>query len=100
MRSCQIALQKILDKLDVIDAKVSQLPPIQVTCSDKLASTVIALRRLGGSATASQVSMLTGRVRARESAHLTELCHLGLAAKKRVGRKVVYTLTSSGACLF
>lgn len=95
-----LAFEKILQRLDVIEAKVSSLPTVQVTCNQKLALSLTALFRLGGKATASQVASLTGRARAVESHYLSFLTVLGVVARKRHGRFVVYSLTPSGWSLF
>lgn len=100
IQSVMLAFEKILRRLDVLEAKLSKLPVVQLTCNDKLALTLWALKRLGGEATASQVSGYTGRARAVESHYLTLLCGFGVAAKRRVGRLVVYSLTESGHGLF
>jgi hypothetical protein len=73
---------RVLHKLDVIDTKVSATPRLQMVFSSKLSPTVNALRASGGSASAKQVSELTGRSCARESAVLNELLRLGLATKR------------------
>lgn len=92
----QKILEKMLDRLVTIEAKVSALPTVQITCDNKLVRTLYALRRLQGSATAGMISSLTGRQRAVESHHLTTLCHMNVVTKKRVGRHVVYSLTAAG----
>ncbi len=57
---------------------------------DHLRRTAIALAKLGGEATAEEVSKETGRARAVESAYLNQLVAMGYIAKKRKGRKVYF----------
>ncbi len=57
---------------------------------DHLRRTAIALAKLGGEATAEEVSRETGRARAVESAYLNQLVAMGYIAKKRKGRKVYF----------
>ncbi len=57
---------------------------------DHLRRTAIALAKLGGEATAEDVSRETGRARAVESAYLNQLVAMGYIAKKRKGRKVYF----------
>jgi hypothetical protein len=92
---------RVLQKLDVIDTKVSGMPRVQMVFSPKLSPTVNALRALGGSASAAQVSGVTMRSRARESAVLNELVRMGLAMKgTEKGRKYhpvrIFTLKEVG----
>lgn len=51
-----------------------------------------ALVKFGGSATATQVSSLTNRARAVESARLNELYRMGIVHKVRKGKVVFFTL--------
>jgi hypothetical protein len=96
----QRSLQKILEKLEIIDGKVSKLPHVQVKASNHLATTLIALKGLGKPATASQVSAITQKARAVESSYLNQLCSMGLVQKTRMGRKVLFSLSKEGLMLF
>lgn len=88
----KLALEKILQKLDVIDVKVSQLPEVQVSVSNKHLATLITLKKLDNCATATQVSRVTGRQRAVESTHLNQLSRMGLVTKERRGHRIFYKL--------
>ncbi len=57
---------------------------------DHLRRTVLSLAKLGGEATAEEVSRVTGRARAVESAYLNQLVAMGYLGKKRKGRKVYF----------
>lgn len=57
---------------------------------DHLRRTVLSLAKLGGEATAEEVSRETGRARAVESAYLNQLVAMGYLGKKRRGRKVYF----------
>jgi hypothetical protein len=84
-----LALEKILKKLEVIDAKVNGLPQVQVQVSNRFLPTFMALTNLG-SGTASQLSQVTGRTRAFESKNLNEMHSMGLLDKKRNGKSQVF----------
>ncbi len=58
---------------------------------DHLRKTAIALDRLG-EGTADDVAEITGRERAVESGYLNQLVRMGYIKKKRVGKKVVFTV--------
>jgi hypothetical protein len=77
-------LEKVLQKLDVIITVVSGTPTVQMLFSPALSPTVNALKALGGSGSALQVSQVTGRARAVESNYLNELYRTGLAQKSSV----------------
>ena len=91
MRDYEIraALAKLFRKLEVIEAKVSSMPQVQVQVSSRFLPTVNALQTLG-SATATQISQVTGRCRAFESKNLNELFALGLVKKTVQGRMKVF----------
>ncbi|MEM2107853.1 MAG: hypothetical protein QXL10_01015 [Candidatus Bathyarchaeia archaeon] len=89
--------ERVLRKLDVIDAKVSALPQVQVFLHVRTLATVMALIRLGGSASASEVAAVTGRHRATESAVLNELVRCGVAVKEKRGRAKVFRLVEEFA---
>ena len=84
-----LALEKILRKLEAIDAKVNGLPQVQVQVSNRFLPTFTALTKLG-SGTASQLSLVTGRTRAFESKNLNEMRSMGLLDKKRNGKSQVF----------
>ena len=84
------ALNKILERLHIIDAKVSAMPQVQVQVSSRHLRTVNALIKLGKSATASEVAAVTGCSRAHESKILNELFGRGLITKEKQGRKWLF----------
>jgi len=84
-----LTLDKILKKLDAIDAKVTVLPQVQVQVSNRFLPTFMSLTKLG-SGTASQLSSITGRTKAVESKNLNEMYAMGLLNKERQGRKQVF----------
>jgi hypothetical protein len=86
-----LTLEKILQKLEALDAKVSGIPQVQVQVSGTLLPTINALTNLG-SGTASLVSQVTGKARAVESKRLNELYSMGLLNKQKQGRMIVFTL--------
>ncbi len=91
MRSFEIALalEKILKRLDIIDAKVSGMPQVQVQVSSRFTPTLTALANLG-SGTATQVSQVTGKSRACESKILNELSAMGLVSRQKQGRLKIF----------
>jgi len=91
MRSFEIAwaLEKILKKLEVLDAKVSGMPQVSVQVSGRLNPTHTALLNLGGG-TATQVSQVTGKSRAHESKILNELFAMGLVGRHREGQMQIF----------
>jgi hypothetical protein len=97
MRSFELraALEKILRKLNVIDAKVSRMPLVQVQVSGRLLPSLQALVQLGGAASAGQVAAVTGRHRAVESGVLNELAREGLVVKEKRGRTKVFRLVKA-----
>lgn len=84
-----LTMQKILAKLEAIDAKVNGLPPVQIQVSNRFLPTFVALTKLG-CGTASQMSRITGRARAFESKTLNEMQAMGLLSKKRSGKSQVF----------
>lgn len=100
LHQIQRCLEKILQKLDIIDGKVSRLPHVQMKASNHLATTLIALKGLNKPSTASEVAAITCKVRAVESGYLNQLCNMGLVVKQRVGRKVLFKLSREGLKLF
>jgi len=85
---------KLFRKMDIIDAKLSGLPQVQVQVSSRLLPTVAALQKLG-SATATQVSQVTARSRAFESKNLNDLCTIGLVNKEKQGRLKIFKLVNA-----
>lgn len=94
MRSFEVkaAFDKVLAKLDVIDAKVSAMPNVQVQVSCKFLPTLNALGKLGRPATSGEVAEVTGRHRATECQVLNELAGRGIVAKQRVGRRILFSM--------
>jgi len=95
MRSFEIraAFEKVLKKLDIIDAKVSAMPQVQVQVSSKFLPSLNALGKLGRPATSSDVAQMTGRQRAVESQIMNELAGRGLLNKEiGKGRRVFFSL--------
>jgi hypothetical protein len=92
MRSFEIraAFDKVLKKLDVIDAKVSAMPQVQVQVSNRFLATVNALGRLNRPATAAEVAAITSCSRAHESMILNELVGRGIVTKEKQGRKHLF----------
>ena len=84
-----LTLDKILKKLDVINAKLTVLPQVHVQVSNRFLPTFMSLTKLG-SGTASQLSSITGRTKAVESKNLNEMYAMGLLNKERQGRKQVF----------
>jgi len=72
-----------------MDAKMLQIPQVQVQVSHRLLPTYTALANLGP-ATATQVSKMTGRCRAFESKNLNELLSMGLVTKHHDGHAQVF----------
>lgn len=91
-----MALEKVLKRLEVIDAKVSGLPQVQVQVSSRFTPTMAALSSLGGG-TATEVSQVTGKSRAFESKNLNELCMMGLLRKQERGRTKFFVLKQKNA---
>jgi predicted transcriptional regulator len=96
-RDFTLAFEKILHKLEIIDAKVSRMPEVQVSISSRLLPTLVALKRLKGCATATQISQITGRQRAVESGILNELWRMGLLDKEKQGAAKIFTIRDEHA---
>ncbi len=84
-----LTMEKILAKLEAIDAKVNGLPPVQIQVSSRFLPSFVALTKLGYG-TASQLSRVTGRARAVESKNLNEMHAMGLLVKKRDGKSQLF----------
>jgi DNA-binding transcriptional ArsR family regulator len=96
-------LNYISNLLNSLDSKVNQVLGLVPTVAedlkekifllpDHLRNTLYALKSLGGEATAAQVSKVTEKARAVESAYLNQLARLGFIRKKRKGRIVYFQL--------
>ncbi|MCW4044800.1 MAG: hypothetical protein NWE94_04710 [Candidatus Bathyarchaeota archaeon] len=94
MRAFEVraAFEKLFKRLDVIDAKVSAMPHVQVQVSERFLPTIIALSKLGRPALAGEVAAVTGCRRAHESMVLNELVGRGIVAKEQRGRKHYFSL--------
>jgi len=79
-----VAINKVRNQLDLF-----------LSLPDRLRKSVDALLKLNGEGTASQVSKITGRVRAVESSNLNTLILLGWCNKFQKGRSVVFLLKES-----
>ena len=79
-------LTKLLKRVEALDAKVSQMPQIQIQVSSRLLPTLVALQKID-SGTATQVSQITQRYRACESKNLNELSMLGAVTKQKLGAR-------------
>jgi len=88
----RIELDKIFRKLDIIDAKVSVMPQVQISVNNRYLPTLNALHKLGGCGYATQVAEVTGRARAHESSNLNTLAQMGVVERKRLGKTVFFTL--------
>jgi len=66
-------------------------PTVLLSLPDYLRKTLMELSK-HEEATAETVSRNTGRSRAIESLYLNQLCRMGLARKKRVGKRVYFSL--------
>jgi hypothetical protein len=84
--------EKVLQRLEVIEAKVSSMPQVQVQVTSKFQPTINALAKLGKPASASTVSQITGRHRAAESAFLNELAGRGVVTKQKQSRTCLFKL--------
>ena len=83
---------KVLKKLDIIDAKVTALPQVQVQVSHRFLPTISALSKFGRPALAGEVAEVTGCKRAHESLILNELVGRGIVVKEKRGRKLYFSL--------
>ena len=84
--------EKILRKLDIIDAKVSEMPQVRVQVTSKFQPTINALTKIGRAASATEIAQVTGRCRAVESSLLNDLVGRGLLLKERQGRVCAFAL--------
>lgn len=75
---------KVLSKLDVIDAKVSGLPQVQVRIQrSSLLRVLVALKALARPVTASEVSAYAGMSRESACNNLNDLVGRGMAESER-----------------
>ena len=87
----RVTLAKLLKRVEELDAKVSQMPQIQIQVSSRLLPTLVALQKID-SGTATQVSQITQRCRAFESKNLNELSMMGVLVKQKKGHEKVFRL--------
>jgi hypothetical protein len=87
----RVTLAKLLKRIEELDAKISQMPQIQIHVSSRLLPTLVALQKIN-SGTATQVSQITQRCRAFESKNLNELSMMGVLVKERRGREKFFTV--------
>lgn len=85
-------LTRILQKLDIVNAKVSAMPQVQVQVNNRFLATLNALRRIDRPATSGEVAAITGCARAYESMILNELVGRGIVAKEKQGRKRLFSV--------
>lgn len=83
-----------MKQVEGINAKVSEMPQIQIQVSGRLLPTMMALQRIQ-SGTATQVSMITQRCRAFESKNLNELHMMGMITKQKQGRERIFKTKAS-----
>jgi hypothetical protein len=78
------------------DEKSSESQPLDVvtllSLPDNIRKTAYALSKLGGQASAEEVSEVTERTRAIESSYLNQLDRMGYIGRKRDGHKVIYII--------
>ncbi|MGD6807273.1 MAG: hypothetical protein ACQCN4_09990 [Candidatus Bathyarchaeia archaeon] len=84
-------LAKLVKQLECIDAKISQMPQVQIQVSSRLLPTLLALQKIE-TGTATQVSRITKRCRAFESKNLNELYMMGVASKQTCGHEKMFRL--------
>lgn len=82
----------ILDQLEELNAQLDASPQVFVSITHEESLTLVHLKYLGGTAEASEVAKLTGRARATESHILNNLVRRGICIKRKVGKKVYFTL--------
>lgn len=82
-------LAKLVKEVEGLNAKVSQMPNVQIQVSTRLLPTLLALQKIE-SGTATQVSLITQRCRAFESKNLNELHLLGMVSKQAKGHERIF----------
>ena len=70
----------------------NQLKAKEIDLPDYLYRTWHALKKCGRAVQASEVAAITERARGLESSYLTRLWQMSLVSKKRVGKKIFYSL--------
>lgn len=83
---------KVLEKLDVINAKVSGMPQVQVQLTSRYLLLIQALQSFGRPVSAGEVAMYVGMSRAYVSMRLNDLVDRGLVVKHQEERKKVFSL--------
>jgi hypothetical protein len=93
MRDIEIraTLAQLVKQVEGINAKLSQMPQIQIQVSNRLLPTLVVMQKIE-SGTATQVSLVTQRCRAFESKNLNELCMLGVLSKHIKGHQRVFVV--------
>jgi hypothetical protein len=93
MRDIEIraTLVQLVKQVEGINAKLSQMPQIQIQVSNRLLPTLVVMQKIE-SGTATQVSLVTRRCRAFESKNLNELCMLGVLSKRTRGHQRVFVV--------
>ncbi len=84
-------LTKLIREVEGLNAKVSQMPQVQIQVSTRLLPTLLALQKIE-SGTATQVSLITQRCRAFESKNLNELHLLGVISKESKGHERIFEM--------
>ena len=89
IREFTTAFTSLTKRLDLIDAKMNDLPHIEAQTSNRLLPTLTALTKIGvGNAT--QISKITGRSRAFESKNLNDLHLMGVLTKHSEGKEKIF----------
>jgi len=90
------------DILSILNSKgsvniIRDLPPDALSLlslPSSLRKTILAVYKLG-EATAEELAMETGRMRAIESSHANQLVRMGYLKKRRRGRKVIFYIDNN-----
>jgi hypothetical protein len=88
-REVKAMLAKLVRDIEGLNAKVSEMPQVQIQVSSRLLPTLWALQKIE-SGTATQVSAVTLRCRAFESKNLNELHMLGVVSKEHLGHEKIF----------
>jgi CRP-like cAMP-binding protein len=89
-----LTLDKVLSRLESIDAKLLLIPQIEILMYQEGCVTLRALKAFPDGASASEVGRVTNRARATESRRLNELFRQGLILKERNKKRVVFKVRS------
>jgi len=73
------------------------MPQFEVSVSSRLLPTWVALKKLNGCASATEISQITGRQCAVESGILNELCRMGVLDKEKRGCEKIFTIREEHA---